>query len=123
MLTIMDMIARTLVGVVLLVAACGGRSGAGAAWPSSAGAVEPEDQDGGESLDPQHASHVAAVERAEDKTPSVDETATVVVDLPAMPVEIPPLPTTADTKPAGEVEVIEIKPEEIEITPAPAPAP
>lgn len=120
------MIARTLIGVALLVAACGGRSGSGAAWPSSAGSVEAEDKDGGESLDPQHASNVAAVERAEDRTPSVDEAATVVVELPPLPVEIPPLPATADGKPpAGEVEieVIEIKPEDGDVTPAPAPAP
>lgn len=75
-------------------AACGGGGAAGPAWPRSAGRVDgPADKDGGESLEPQQASYVLAIERSEDKTVA-----------------------TAPPAPAGEVEieVIELDPEDLE---------
>ena len=109
-----------LAGLIIVLGACGGRSGDGPAWPRSAGRMESTPaKDGGESLEPQQASHIAAVERAEDKTPAVGAADIVVVEAPATPVEIPPLPANAGapTPPAGEVEiqVIEIKPEDIQL--------
>ena len=58
--------------IAMLLAACGGRSSSGPAWPKSAGRVEVSDpaKDGGESLEPDVDMHVAAIERAEDKTPA-----------------------------------------------------
>jgi hypothetical protein len=114
---------RLLIALSLVMAAaCGARGGGEAAWPKSAGRVETTaDKDGGESLEPQQAVSIAAVERAEDKTPAKGEVETIVVEAPARPVEIPPLPAGAgDPKPpAGEItiEVIEIKPEDIQIEP------
>src|SRR5688572_22425830 len=100
-----------------LVAACGGRAASGPAWPKAAETEE----DGGESLDPQHASNVAAVERAEDRTPAIE--ATVVMEAPPPA----PKPDAAATPPAGsgtppaakppegevQIEVIEVRPEDI----------
>lgn len=102
-----------------LVAACGGRSASGPAWPKAAESEE----DGGESLEPQHASNVAAVERAEDRTPAVDATVVVMEEKPpakpdgAKP-EVAKPPETAKP-PEGEVqiEVIEIRPEDIPVNP------
>ncbi len=100
-------------------AACGGGGAAGPAWPRSAGRVDgPADKDGGESLEPQQASYVLAIERSEDKT-----VATAAPPAPAVaPTEAaeaapgeaaPPTPAPA---PAGEVEieVIELDPEDLE---------
>ncbi len=111
--------------LALALAGCGARSASGPAWPKSAGRVEVEpDQDGGQSLEPQQASHVAAVERTEDKTPVVE---TIVVEGEApKPAATIGAPATSDatkpaatTVPAGEVqiEVIELKPEDIIIEP------
>lgn len=115
--------AATALLAFALLAACGAKSASGPAWPKSAGRVEVDpEKDGGESLEPQQASHVAAVERAEDRTPVVE--AAIVVEAPS--------PATGDAKPdakaeakpdakgdvkptTGEIEVIEIKPEDIVI--------
>jgi len=107
-----------------LLAACGAKSSSGPAWPKSAGRVEVDpEKDGGESLEPQQASHVAAVERAEDRTPAVEAEA-IVVEAPAPAAgDVKPDAKTdakpeakSDAKPpTGEIEVIEIKPEDIVI--------
>lgn len=111
--------AATLLALaVVLLAACGPTSSAGPAWPKSAGRVEVDpEKDGGESLEPQQASHIAAVERTEDRTPAVGKEA-IVVEAPS------PAKGEAKVEPNGEakgepkvetIEVIEIKPEDIVI--------
>ncbi|MBZ0233473.1 MAG: hypothetical protein K8M05_14195 [Deltaproteobacteria bacterium] len=58
----------------LALAACGPKQGTEPAWPRSAGRIEVDpEKDGGESLEPTHASNVAAIERAKDPTPEVGE--------------------------------------------------
>jgi hypothetical protein len=101
---------RWILGLALL-AACG-RSASGPAWPRSAESEE----DGGESLEPQHASNVAAIERAEDPTPAVDTTVVVDVAEPdADPAET--LPATPGATPEPTIEVIEISPEDLPANP------
>ena len=51
-----------LVLALFLVAACGGRSERGPAWPK----LHEREADGGESLEPRQASAVVAIEKAED---------------------------------------------------------
>jgi hypothetical protein len=113
-----------LVGVVVaaLVGACGGKDGQGPAWPKSAGRVEVDpEKDGGESLEPRHPSHIAAVERAEDRTPVIDETVEVKAPDADKPKDAPAKEDEAKEKPAsppageGTIEVIEIKPEDIQL--------
>lgn len=66
-------IALSVAGALALTA-CGPKQGAEPAWPRSAGRIEVDpEKDGGESLEPTHASNVAAIERAKDPTPEVDE--------------------------------------------------
>jgi hypothetical protein len=113
-----------LLGILGLAGACGGKRASEPAWPRSAGRVEVDpEKDGGQSLEPQQASNVAAIERAEDRTPVVVEDA-IVVEAPAPPkADATTEPKTdakpdakADAKPpTGQVEVIEIKPEDIGI--------
>lgn len=104
----------------LLVTACGGGGASGPAWPKSAGKVEvtEPDQDGGESLEPQQAASVAAVEHADDRTPAIEA---IVIEAPAPTPEVTPAPATPTdvTPPVGEVqiEVIEIKPEDLILEP------
>lgn len=87
----------SVAGALTLVA-CGSRRGPEPAWPRSAGRIEVDpEKDGGESLAPTHASSVAAIERAEDRTPRGDE--------------------------AAVIEVVEATPEEIEIDKEPVEAP
>lgn len=109
---------RALVAVLLssvVLAACGAKSGSGPAWPRSAGRVEVDpEKDGGESLEPQHASHVSAIERADDRTPVIEGDAVVVEEKDRTE------ETKDETKPsppAGEVqvEVIEVRPEDIQL--------
>lgn len=107
----------------LMLAACGSKPTTGPAWPKSAGRVEVDpEKDGGESLEPQQASHVAAIERAEDRTPAVDAEA-IVVETPAPKTPAPGGDATPEgatkSPPTGEVqiEVIEVRPEDIIIEP------
>ncbi|HUQ03196.1 MAG TPA: hypothetical protein VM261_11925 [Kofleriaceae bacterium] len=102
--------------------ACGGKGSQGPAWPKSAGRVEVDpEKDGGESLEPQQASHVAAVERAEDRTPVIDAAVEVKEPEGDKPKDAPAKEGEAKEKaaspPAGEgtIEVIEIKPEDIQV--------
>jgi hypothetical protein len=112
--------------VTSLFGACGSKGAEGPAWPKSAGRVEVDpEKDGGESLEPQHASHVAAVERAEDRTPVIDAAAIEVVEPDADkskdPKDAAATEGEAKDKPAsppageGTIEVIEIKPEDIQL--------
>ena len=109
---------RSFVAATLLaLAACGGQVSSGPAWPKSAGRVEVEpEKDGGESLEPQQAVNIAAVERSEDRTPVVE---TIVVEAPAPKPAATPGDKTDGAKsappPTGDVqiEVIETKPEDI----------
>lgn len=111
------------VGLVLALAGCGGHAASGPAWPRSAGRVEVDDpaQDGGESLEPQQAVGVAAIERADDRTPAVSAEAIVVdEEVPPAPAAAPAAPAdgaAAPTPPVGEVqiEVIELNPEDIDL--------
>ena len=114
-----------LAGCLLSLAACRHHGAPEPAWPKSAGHVAPEkwEDDGGESLEPQQASHIAAVERAEDRTPAVEAEA-IVVEAPAAPKgdakpdgkpDAKPDAKTDAKPPTGEIEVIEIKPEDIVI--------
>ncbi len=95
--------------------ACGSTRDPGPAWPRSAGRIEVDpEKDGGESLEPTHASSVAAIERAEDRTPRGDEAAIIeVVDAPPEEIEIDKEPVEApgaeaaaepDKEPAAEDE-------------------
>lgn len=103
-----------------LVAACGGRTANGPAWPKAAETEE----DGGESLDPQHASNVAAVERAEDRTPAVEATVIMEAPAPAPKPDAPTPPAGSATPPAAkppegevQIEVIEVRPEDLPVNP------
>ena len=86
----------------MLLAACGGSRGGGPAWPGSS----PADTDGGESLAPRQASAVAAIEEAEDATPS-PAVAIVVPITPAAPAGAakPDKPTSPET-PAPKDDVL-----------------
>ena len=98
-----------LVGILsLAAAACGSKQSSGPAWPKSAGRVEIDpEKDGGESLEPQQAVSVAAIEHSDDPTPAVDEDA-IVVEAPAA--DAKPDDATK-SPPPGEVhlDVIEVK--------------
>lgn len=86
----------SVAGALALVA-CGPRRAPEPAWPKSAGRIEVDpEKDGGESLAPTHASNVAAIERAEDRTPGVDEAAVIEV------VEASPEEIEVDKEPAAE---------------------
>jgi hypothetical protein len=73
-----------LVGfLTLAAAACGSKQSSGPAWPKSAGSVEVDpEKDGGESLEPQQAVSIAAIEHSDDPTPAVDDDA-IVMEAPA----------------------------------------
>jgi len=93
---------RVLAGVlagllVAMLAACGGGRERGPAWPKL---HEPE-ADGGESLEPRHASSVAAIEKAEDATPAEAAPASAgaaAASAPAAPPDdaAPEVPSTED---------------------------
>jgi hypothetical protein len=101
-----------LVGLLMLAAAaCGSKQSSGPAWPKSAGRVDVDpEKDGGESLEPQQAVSVAAIEHSDDKTPAVDDDA-IVVEEPAGDAK----PDSATTSPPpGDVhlDVIEVRPDD-----------
>lgn len=96
-------IALSLAGALAL-AACGPRKAAEPAWPRSAGRIEVDpEKDGGESLEPTHGSNVAAIERAEDRTPEHEEAAVIeVVEVsPDAEIEVEP-DTESPAGPAQE---------------------
>jgi hypothetical protein len=114
--------AAVLVGFLTL-AACGSKQSSGPAWPKNAGRMEVDpEKDGGESLEPQQAVSIAAIEHSDDKTPAVDEDA-IVVDAPAAKTPVP----GGDAKPEGatksppagdvKIEVIEVRPEDLILEP------
>jgi hypothetical protein len=104
--------AAVLVALLALAAAtagCGSKQSSGPAWPKSAGRMEVDpEKDGGESLEPQQAVSVAAIEHSDDKTPAVDD------DEDAIVVEDPATTTSDDATKPGEVqfEVIDAQPED-----------
>lgn len=114
----MAKLAGAALGIAIVLAGCGGRAASGPAWPRSAGRIEVTDpaKDGGESLEPDVDMHVAAIERAEDKTPAVDS---IVVESAAPAPDAAKPATDAAPPPVGEVqiEVIEIKPEDLNLEP------
>jgi hypothetical protein len=101
-----------MVVMIGLLGACGATRAPEPAWPKSAGRVEVEPgKDGGQSLEPQQPVNVAAIERADDPTPVVDKEAVVVVEEPAP--EAKPEVGGAAQPLEGEIEVIEVRPEDI----------
>jgi hypothetical protein len=78
-----------------LLAACGGRSSTGPAWPRSAGTeIDPDEEDGGESIDPR--GEIAAVETSAEPEPAKPATDEVK---PAVTPDATPTDKPADAKP------------------------
>jgi hypothetical protein len=83
----------------LLLAACGGSRAAGPAWPT----LHAAEADGGESLAPRQASTVAAIEDAEDATPSPAALAAPAAPPAPAPAVKPDKPASPETSPKEEV--------------------
>jgi hypothetical protein len=85
----------------ILLAACGGSHAGGPAWPKA----HATESDGGESLAPQKASAVAAIEEAEDTTPSVSAAVTPsapAASTPAVKAEKSEKPATPESSPSTD---------------------
>ena len=77
-------------GLALGLAACGGSRASGPAWPKPS----PSETDGGESLAPSQASSVAAIEKADDATPTA-----AAADAPAAATPAATTPAAAGARP------------------------
>jgi hypothetical protein len=86
-----------------LLAACGGSRDRGPAWPKPS----PSETDGGETLEPRQASAVAAIEDAEDATPSAGAPAATTTTPAATPAATPArTDRPASETPAREPDVL-----------------
>lgn len=83
----------------LLLAACGGSHAGGPAWPK----LHAAETDGGESLSPRQASTVAAIEDAEDATPSPAALAAPAAPTTPAPAAKPDKPASPETSPKEEI--------------------
>jgi hypothetical protein len=113
------MIRAAVLLAFLVLAACGAKQSSEPAWPKSAGRMEVDpEKDGGESLEPQQAISISAIERSDDKTPAVDPEA-IVVDTPAPKTPAPGGDTKPKSPAPGEVQidVIEVRPEDVKREP------
>jgi len=92
----------SLVGVlVAMLAACGGATSRGPAWPQ----LHAREADGGESLAPRQASSVAAIEEAVDVTSSAAAPAAPAAAAPASPSSARP-DRPADAPPPREPDIL-----------------
>jgi hypothetical protein len=93
---------RSVLLAGILLAACGGRHAGEPAWPKA----HATESDGGESLAPRQASAVAAIEEAEDTTPSASSLAAPSVpsgSTPAVKSEKSEKPASESSTPKDEV--------------------
>lgn len=92
-----------LVGVLAgMLAACGGAREAGPTWPK----LHAREADGGESLAPRQASSVAAIEEADDATPSAAALAAPPAAAPAAAAPAPRTDRPADAPAAREPDIL-----------------